>query len=159
MEEKFRIGLFPVSNGREEIIPCDGYEVISDNGKFYVVKKLPQYPKSFEECCRVLGVCYKDKTIYIAGYQNKLLSKYQELLICRDAYWKIAGEELGLGKPWRPDWNNEDETKYCIYTTENIISFEIFGVDNKILAFPTDKMRNAFYENFKELIEACKELL
>ena len=27
------------------------------------------------------------------------------------------------------------------------------------LAFPTEEMRDAFYENFKELIEECKELL
>ena len=31
--------------------------------------------------------------------------------------------------------------------------------DNKILAFPTEEMRDAFYENFKDLIEQCKELL
>ena len=30
---------------------------------------------------------------------------------------------------------------------------------NAILTFPTEEMRNAFYENFKELIEICKELL
>jgi hypothetical protein len=28
-----------------------------------------------------------------------------------------------------------------------------------ILAFPTEEMRDAFYENFKYLIEECKELL
>lgn len=30
---------------------------------------------------------------------------------------------------------------------------------NKILAFPTAEMRDAFFEDFKELIEQCKELL
>ena len=30
---------------------------------------------------------------------------------------------------------------------------------NVILAFPTDEMRDAFYENFNELIGSCKELL
>jgi hypothetical protein len=29
----------------------------------------------------------------------------------------------------------------------------------KILAFPTEEMRDTFYENFKDLIEQCKELL
>ena len=27
------------------------------------------------------------------------------------------------------------------------------------LSFPTEEMRDAFYENFKDLIEQCKELL
>jgi hypothetical protein len=30
---------------------------------------------------------------------------------------------------------------------------------NHILSFPTPEMRDAFYENFKELIESVKELL
>ena len=35
----------------------------------------------------------------------------------------------------------------------------ILKVTNKILVFPTIEMRDAFYDNFKELIENCKELL
>lgn len=79
--------------------------------------------------------------------------------MCRDAYWKIAGEELGLDGRWEPDWSNGDETKFCIYATQNIISLDIFGVDNRILAFPTEEMRDTFYKNFDYLIDACKELL
>ena len=33
------------------------------------------------------------------------------------------------------------------------------GDVNVILTFPTEEMRDAFYENFKDLIEGCKELL
>ena len=32
-------------------------------------------------------------------------------------------------------------------------------VYNHILSFPTEEMRDAFYENFKDLIELCKEFL
>lgn len=123
----------------------------------------PQYPKTYEECCDLLVNYdkYSEILVAIAGvsYKANLIKSFTKLLICRDAYWEIAGKELGLGKPWKPDWDNYDDTKYCIYTTENIISLDLFGVDNKILAFPTEKMRNAFYKNFKELIETCKELL
>lgn len=155
MEEKFRVGLFPVSNGREEIIPCDGYEVISDNGKFYVVKKLPQYPKTYAECAEVMGWA----SAYIDGYNGKFIKCLQKLFICRDAYWKIAGEELGLGKPWRPDWLDTKTQKYCIYYVGNEIKKQPMLEVHHLLAFPTKEMRDAFYENFKELIEACKELL
>ena len=34
-----------------------------------------------------------------------------------------------------------------------------YSIQRCILAFPTAEMRDAFYENFKELIELCKELL
>ena len=90
----------------------------------------------------------------------------QKLYICRDAYWKIAGEEMGLGKPWEPDWENSEERRYCIVNIngeinlpEKILTKWILKVTNKILVFPTEEMRDAFYENFKELIEQCKELL
>jgi hypothetical protein len=68
---------------------------------------------------------------------------------------------MGLGKPWEPDWlSGRKEEKYCIGTQNNEIwhDFSEYG-GNEILAFPTMEMRDAFYENFKDLIESCKELL
>ena len=53
-----------------------------------------KYPKNYEECCEILQ---SDTKFYIDTHlhSGKLESLYQ-LLICRDAYWKIAGEEMGL---------------------------------------------------------------
>jgi hypothetical protein len=94
------------------------------------------------------------------GYYGEVLIPLQKLIICRDAYWKIAGEQLELDKPWEPDWTNPSEIKYCITNTEgNIAAKWAQTITNKILAFPTAEIRDAFYENFKELIEECKEFL
>lgn len=81
------------------------------------------------------------------------------LKVCRDAYWKIAGEEMGLGKSWEPDWTNLDQVKYCIWVDvgEFITMINVRG--QHILAFPTEEMRDAFFKNFKKEIEQCKELL
>ena len=100
------------------------------------------------------------KTSDIYGYKNGLLFEFQKLLIARDAYWKIAGEEKRLGRPWEPDWKKQDK-KYIISIFEDtVIYFENETYNrNTILAFPTEEMRDAFYENFKELINSCKELL
>lgn len=117
----------------------------------------PKYPKTYEECCFFLHEYPAQPNI--TGYKYELLHTFRKLLICRDAYWKIAGEQMGLSKPWEPDWSNNNETKFCIYTSQNIIDFDMFGVDNRILAFPTEEMQDAFYGNFKDLIECCKELL
>jgi hypothetical protein len=81
-----------------------------------------------------------------------------KLKICRDAYWKIAGKEMGLGKFWKPDWTS-GKPVYCISVSVNAIGTGKWYTDNKILAFPTEEMRDAFYDNFKDLIESCKELL
>ena len=117
----------------------------------------PQYPKTYEECCKIKQ---SDPNFYIDThlYSNQLGSLYK-LIICRNAYWKLAGEQMGLGKPWEPDWSTEYEKKYVIEVYRNNVRKNSQGYSNTILAFPTAEMRDAFYENFKELIEECKELL
>lgn len=125
------------------------------------VNKKPKYPDNYEECVRIAkNIHGYDIHIDTPAY-GELMESFVKLLICRDAYWKIAGEEMGLGKPWEPDWlSGRKEEKYCIATQNNEIwhNFSEYG-GNEILAFPTMEMRDTFYENFKDLIESCKELL
>ena len=136
-------------------------------------KALPhQYPKTYGECCYVLGF-ENTELVFEDDYRNinppkeqwkrlGLMNQLNKLLICRDAYWKIAGEEMGLGEPWKPSWGKCTGEKYCISRVLNAIRHDAVSnseYHNRILAFPTEEMRDAFYENFKELIEECKELL
>ena len=86
------------------------------------------------------------------GYKGELLKQLQLLLICRDAYWKLAGD-------WKANWNTNIVAKYCIGACMDRIEKHLSGGANYILAFPTEEIRDAFYENFKDLIEECKELL
>ncbi len=147
-----------------EIDLGDNYEYKFEMNKLYIVKKKPKYPKTYEECCDVLNIPNDERYIDIdvpLDY-NKVLSTYVKLLICRKAYWKIAGDEMGLGKPWEPKFG-----KYIHYSINFYLykdSFELHkgeynSSDNRILVFPTEEMRDAFCENFKDLIQDCKELL
>ena len=110
----------------------------------------PKYPSSYEECCDIMNEYSTQPSI--TGYKFELLHNCRKLLICRDTYWKIAGD-------WKPDLRNNNQTKYVITNVRGNIAFERYGEYNAILAFPTEEMRDAFYENFKDLIEQCKELL
>jgi hypothetical protein len=142
------------------ILDLGNYEIKEENGVTYMIHKKPQYPKTYEECCGVLKIPNDERYIDIdvpLGY-NKLLSTFTELLICRDAYWKLAGEQMGLSKPWEPDWT-KSEYKFCIINMKNKIVYDDSSYISKLLAFPTAEMRDAFYEYFKDLIEECKELL
>lgn len=141
-----------------EVILGD-YEFVLKDGKTYFVKKKPQYPKTYEECCKILGI--EDRENGYCGYEYELLGEFQKLYICRNAYWKIAGEQMGLDKPWEPDFTNNNEERYGIYTLANKVERDFCGVGdvNMILSFPTEEMRDEFYENFKDLIDKCKELL
>ena len=132
-----------------------GYEF---DAKTNSLKRL-KYPNTFVQCKETLS--FKDTAEYARTISFKyalLLKSLDRLLICRDAYWKIAGEQIGLDKPWEPDWTS-GKPFYCISVSGNIIGKGKWYTDNKILAFPTEEMRDAFYENFKDLIEKCKELL
>jgi hypothetical protein len=138
-----------------EVLVNDRFELKEDNGKFYIIKKQPQYPKTYEECAQIL--LERASIRNDIGHKGDLLIALQRLLVCRDAYWKIAGEQMGLGKPWEQDY---DDRCFIIANNDgNIHTYEYHGSNNVVLAFPTAEIRDAFYENFKDLIESCKELL
>ena len=133
-------------------------EAIKTIGNIHDELHKPQYPKTYEECCDVIGLHQLELPIAL-GYKAEIIETLQQLLICRDAYWKIAGEEMGLEKPWEPDFDNENEYKYGLFRLRNSIYKDATCINPTLLIFPTKEMRDAFYENFKELIEICKELL
>ncbi len=115
------------------------------------VKKKPQYPKTFVE---VLDYWHPNRQLeddYQRIYKKNLIEKFQDLLYARDAYWKIAGD-------WKPEFRY-GKKKYSIMTKDNKVISATVEETNRVFVFPTEEMRDAFYENFKELINECKELL
>ena len=130
-----------------------------------IEKKKKEYPKTYEECCKILDFCgeyffttYEDG-IHFPGEENniyqilKSTSILTKLLICRDAYWKIAGEEMELGKNWEPDYNdfNKAFSMYCLCG-----KFGLSVINPLQFVFPSKEMRDEFAENFKKDIEFCK---
>lgn len=160
--------MFKMNDKIEYKIP-DGYEITEVSKDTVFIKPIkPQYPKTYKECCDVLLIppYYNLRYhTYQRGYyeyatSNTLLSLEDKLntlgklIICRDAYWKIAGEEMGLGKPWEPDWDN-------LSTNHEFIKIDkgCFTYSSILLVFPTKEMCDAFFEDFKHLIEQCKKFL
>lgn len=143
--------VFPNENYADKVELCLGndYEIVVEDNRTFIQKKKPEYPKTYDECCTLLGV--DDKI------SAKKLGLIKELINARNAYWKIAGEEMGLDKPWKQDY--DDRCFIIVNNNGNIYTYEYHGNNNVILSFPTEEMRDAFYENFKDLIEKCKELL
>lgn len=150
----------------------DGYEfdVVVD-GKIFIKPIKSKYPASYEECCKVLDISCRARlsytypevehnNIYLTK-EKHLLDAFMKLRICRNAYWKIAGKEMGLGKSWEPDLEESDSGYvYCIVNKCNNIGLTCEWLrENHILSFPIEEMRDAFYKNFRDLIELCKELL
>ena len=143
-KQELLLGLVSVANKGQELIPHKDYEIKQDGEKFYLVKKKKKFPKTYEECLVITPYDKEERILY-------LLEKFKQLLICRNAYWKLAGD-------WKPEFRF-GKKKYCIMTKDNRVITATVEETNRILAFPTEEMRDAFYENFKEEIEECKELL
>ena len=128
----------------------DDFEIKVEDGKTYAVRKKPKYPKTYGECCEILnthGTIPNER-----GYKGELIESFQKLIICRDAYWELAGY-------WKPDWIDANLIKHIIRVWKGEVGFSIAYCDHNIFSFPTQEMRDAFYENFKDLINECKKLL
>ena len=142
----------------DRFICLEGYDFYDDKGNIIdtkeitMKKKQPKYPNTYEECCKVLfPSSIPLGKILTSGYNCEILKKFGELIICRDAYWEIAGN-------WKPDFANYEE-KFIITYLYGKVYNTVSTNYNRVLVFPTEEMRDAFYENFKELINETKELL
>ena len=156
--DKITSVIFQDQNYQDKVeLELGDYELKQEGDKWFAVKKKYKYPTTYEECCNVLDIKY-GMTIDLPLNYTPIIYRFTQLLICRDAYWKIAGEEMGLGKPWEPDWSDLTP-KYTIVFIENDAKKVHAITASYILAFPIYEMRDTFYENFKDLINECKELL
>ena len=150
MEEK-KINQMSLANcdlDEVEIVLGDKFEMKIKDGKYYAVRKKYQYPTDYIDACSVLGISVTSQCeMDVEVYGDELYALYQ-LLVCRNAYWKIAGD-------WKPDWENPVHNKW-FYANINKGNLRY---ESYLLVFPTAEIRDAFYENFKDLIKQCKELL
>ena len=60
---------------------------------------------------------------------------------------------------WKPDWEDYNETKYCIEFCQGRIETIDRVNCHKILTFKTEELRDKFLENFRDLIKIAKPLL
>ena len=165
-EDKFWCDIMSESDPTTYVLP-QGYQFVDEHGnvinatKIVLEKKKKEYPKTYVGCCDTLYRNSRHDECYEACLQGHPMQTFARLLICRDAYWKLYGEEMGLGKPWEPDYKNPDIDLYVIINSYNQVDKAKYGYGFpvRIFTFPTEEMRDAFYENFKSEIECCKELL
>lgn len=148
--------------GEQKSFLIQGYlDAMMEMRKSEITEKKKEYPKTYEECEKVLRYDshrLNNMGVTVQGYKWELIRAFQMLLICRDAYLKKAGEEMGLGKPWEPDFSSREE-KFSISVFERKLVCIVNQYDNIILTFPTREMRDVFYDYFEELINECKEFL
>lgn len=142
------------SEGRCSYKIPEGFEFEKvENDEIILKPKKKALPKTYEECCEVIGISRHDVEIDLPQpYQQNMFNLFK-LLICRDAYWKLADE-------WKPvHQSGKDNTFYTINRFNNGIIKSKTSHRHSLLEFSTAEMRDTFYENFENLINECKELL
>lgn len=159
-KEETIIDTIKESNDRYRIHVNYQFKIEVDEGEYYVVRKKSQYPKTYEECCRILNSNPHVKLVYnlsdaqTYSYDVDNLQIYEnirKLYICRNAYWKIIGEEMGIGRPWKPELDKLFNNIYASYDT-----LKNSFINPSHFVFPTPEIRDMFFMNFKDLIEKCK---
>ena len=143
-------------NIKDEIIVPDNCEVWDDQGNVIKTSKIiirevkKTYPNTINDCYNLL----EDDELA----SPTSIRKFQELINARNAYWKIAGANMGLGRSWEPNWTSF-EGYPAIYMYRYQITLSVAKDVHHCLVFPTEEMRDMFYKNFRKDIEECKEFL
>lgn len=109
------------------------------------------FPKNYNECCEIL--LERASSRNNIGYKGELIVNFQKLILCRNAYWFVYNN-------WKPTHKSGcDNTIYTIHRFNDEVIKGATQHRHSLLEFPTEEMRDEFYENFKTLIFACKELI
>lgn len=125
----------------------NGYEFEKiEKGEIILKPISPVIPKTFEECCNVLGIVPSSlfrehhENIPLA-YVSKMDNIYK-LIICQHAYWKV------LCNDYKPGIDSKEISAHCsIYVNPQLT-----------LIFPYMSVMEQFEENFKDIIEKLKNL-
>lgn len=105
-------------------------------------------PTDFDSCAKLLGVsCH----ISTDGYMGAEFREFQELIVCRNAYWAIADN-------WKPNYKNK-EKKHCIVMRGNKLGVATTIEISRNFAFPTPEMAQKFHDSFKPKLNFCKDML
>lgn len=150
-----------------------GY-VYNPNDPRVIYNKEKELPKTWEEFCKSNPVecneryinafsCIREaktpdesKNRHIHDDANVLPSKeYAEAML---ALCKLIQLRDCYNNGWKPDWSDKSE-KYCIFYNKGNIELFIRNSWSCILVFKSRELRNAFYDNFRDLIEQAKLLL
>ena len=112
---------------------------------------IKDFPKTYKDCCDVLGLDEDEIEIGLIGVSSTEpdYESFIKLIRCRNAYWKIVG--------FAPA-----SLRYNHYLTRSVgvlVSKEGIEGDTHILEFPTHEVIETFCTNFGPLIKKCERFL
>lgn len=147
--------IFKAATGRD----CEDITVL---GRVEDSVEKPKVPITVEDCYKVLygkdtvlvssQLVLETKDSYDHDYPySELINAYWELLMCRDAWYRVLG--------WSPSWENNNDALWCIMTDVNFQPYKSLSYYYHVLAFPDKETCDSFAEYFRDLIYTCIKFL
>jgi hypothetical protein len=143
-----------------------GYEIDQEKSTFekIVFKEIKKgLPKTWEELIRVEGyyltTCSAVGTNGPADDSNRNLFSNQELAEAALAMAQLSQLRDAYRQGWKPDWQNANTKKYCIFFEDDNFRIDDWYTDEYFLSFESQAIAQEFLENFKDLIEKARPLM
>lgn len=149
----------------------EGYEIDKEQSteRQIVLRKIEnKSARSWKEYCEKMkgknSYFYNNAIRRIVDSQfgsEPVLSEFEDMedVETLEAFSKLLRLRKDWVGEWKPDWTNEDQTKFTIISAKNKIDDSISDFINSSMSFPTKEMRNEFIVTFKDLLEIAKPLL
>lgn len=150
-----------------KITAPEGYEIDKTNSTFEEIVFKPikkELPKSWEELGKISGSFYHSASV-LGITEVKTVNANKNVFATKEqAEASLALSQLSQLREvyrdgWKPNWNNQQQHKYCIRIwCKNVVCETSFGLGN-FLSFQSAEVRDLFLENFRDLIEQAKPLM
>ena len=150
----------------------EGYQIDTDksNDRQIVLNKIEDNKvRSWEEYCKKMEG--KDSYFIEDTYYTSVSSQFRHVPIVTEfkdkeeaeafaAFSKLRKFRRDWVGDWKPDYKNVSEAKFAIITSENEITKKAENyTENNSMSFPTERMRDEFFDTFKDLLDQAKTLL
>ena len=151
----------------ENIIIPDGYELdreksTKDTLVLNKIKKVDieaDFKKAYNEAAKY-GECYDIFGFEISGHYVELCTPSEEVVDAVNALCKLMFLKDAFNNGWRPDWNDDMQSKWVIEQTFGELNV-VYTTQKKtkLFVFPTKSDCKKFLEDYRELLETAKPLL
>jgi hypothetical protein len=122
-----------------------------------------QLPKSWKELAEVKGFyvtssCDINPFIEITKDTSKNTFATQKQAESALAKAQLSQLMKAYNGDWEADWYNDDQEKFCVARRGNVLTSKNSFTAYEFIALVDSKLRDAFFENFQELIKTYYEL-
>lgn len=145
----------------------EGYEIDEKNSTFSEIKFKPikKEVKSWEDLNEIKGYLITNDSrivttsaLFVREWNRNTWATKEEAEACL-ALSQLSQLKKHYNGDWSPDKIESHHTRYCISTSYGGLVKGDWVGGKAFLTFETEKIRDAFWENHKELLEQAKMFL